>query len=161
MASTVSHFHWHNSKIVFRKFLGFCINIKENDNFQYFTSSLCFSFNIKSVLCGQPWFLRLYLQLWKHRVQTATLTLSLSVFRLQRWPFPSGVGQCCGRGDVLQQGEHESGRPWQQWMHCGNYRYTEEKHVAGCDLQKRTWESNKNDIRICRMKGKHEVRQLY
>lgn len=24
-------------------------------------------------------------------------------------------------------------------------------------LQKRTWESNKNDIRICRMKGKHEV----
>lgn len=25
-------------------------------------------------------------------------------------------------------------------------------------LQKRTWESNKNDIRICRMKGKHEVR---
>lgn len=25
--------------------------------------------------------------------------------------------------------------------------------------QKRTWESNKNDIRICRMKGKHEVRQ--
>ncbi|KTG36363.1 hypothetical protein cypCar_00004722 [Cyprinus carpio] len=23
-------------------------------------------------------------------------------------------------------------------------------------LQKRTWESNKNDIRICRMKGKHE-----
>lgn len=24
-------------------------------------------------------------------------------------------------------------------------------------LQKRAWESNKNDIRICRMKGKHEV----
>ena len=23
--------------------------------------------------------------------------------------------------------------------------------------QKRTWESNKNDIRVCRMKGKHEV----
>lgn len=36
-----------------------------------------------------------------------------------------------------------------------------EKHAVGCDLQKRTWESNKNDIRICRMKGKHEVRQLY
>lgn len=25
-------------------------------------------------------------------------------------------------------------------------------------LQKRTWESNKNDIRVCRMKGKHEVK---
>lgn len=24
-------------------------------------------------------------------------------------------------------------------------------------FQKRTWESNKNDIRVCRMKGKHEV----
>lgn len=27
-----------------------------------------------------------------------------------------------------------------------------------CLLQKRTWESNKNDIRVCRMKGKHEVK---
>ncbi|KAK5931063.1 hypothetical protein CgunFtcFv8_027245 [Champsocephalus gunnari] len=34
--------------------------------------------------------------------------------------------------------------------------------VAGDEMfysKKRTWESNKNDIRICRMKGKHEVRQ--
>lgn len=28
-------------------------------------------------------------------------------------------------------------------------------------LQKRTWESNKNDIRVCRMKGKHEVQGSY
>jgi len=28
-------------------------------------------------------------------------------------------------------------------------------------LQKRTWESNKNDIRVCRMKGKHEVKCSY
>ncbi|RXN16190.1 semaphorin-6B-like protein [Labeo rohita] len=32
-------------------------------------------------------------------------------------------------------------------------------HVSGDEMfysKKRTWESNKNDIRICRMKGKHE-----
>ncbi|XP_062416562.1 semaphorin-6B [Pungitius pungitius] len=35
--------------------------------------------------------------------------------------------------------------------------------VAGDEMfysKKRTWESNKNDIRICRMKGKHEVRRF-
>ncbi|TRY81643.1 hypothetical protein DNTS_025970, partial [Danionella cerebrum] len=33
-------------------------------------------------------------------------------------------------------------------------------HVSGDEMfysKKRTWESNKNDIRICRMKGKHEL----
>ncbi|TWW57833.1 hypothetical protein D4764_07G0005520 [Takifugu flavidus] len=37
-------------------------------------------------------------------------------------------------------------------------------NVAGDEMfysKKRTWESNKNDIRICRMKGKHEVRDPY
>ncbi|KAF3858416.1 hypothetical protein F7725_011617 [Dissostichus mawsoni] len=34
-------------------------------------------------------------------------------------------------------------------------------NMAGDEMfysKKRTWESNKNDIRVCRMKGKHEVR---
>lgn len=55
-------------------------------------------------------------------------------------------------------------------LNCKFTFYSTEEYKCGAYLnmfffyyishgQKRTWESNKNDIRICRMKGKHEVRQ--
>lgn len=37
--------------------------------------------------------------------------------------------------------------------------HTEQTDCASFLWQKRTWESNKNDIRVCRMKGKHEVQR--
>lgn len=121
--------------------------------------------HIKPVLCLQPCFPCSACSSGNSVLAPSHWLTSLSLFRLQGWPFPSGVGQRCGRWDVLQQGEHDSGRPAftaLRWRHCLEMIiWYGEKHAVGCDLQKRTWESNKNDIRICRMKGKHEVRQLY
>lgn len=69
---------------------------------------------------------------------------------LQRWPVQSRAGQHGRRRDVLQQGETYSQRTHAQ----------QDKSILTPSfvLQKRTWDSNKNDIRVCRMKGKHEVK---
>lgn len=81
--------------------------------------------------------------------------ISLSLFSsLQGRPFPRGAGQRGRRRDVLQQGKPVAAGHSVAWMHCESCL-----NILCFLLQKRTWESNKNDIRICRMKGKHEVRR--
>lgn len=84
---------------------------------------------------------------------------------VQRWFIQSGAGQHGRWWDVLQQGKI---------CVCTHTHTHTPKHVIDsvcmnaqqtyCDCvssQKRTWESNKNDIRVCRMKGKHEVKSSY
>lgn len=142
--------------------LGFC-NVKENHNFPSFTDSiLFFSFNIKSVCCQQPW-----LSGSTCSSRNAVLAEGHSDSVALCVPSP-GMTFSEWSWTMLQEMRCSTARWAWSWAAMtavdalfGNDCCTENKHVAGCDLQKRTWESNKNDIRICRMKGKHEVRDLY
>lgn len=140
--------------------LGLC-SVKEDHHFHSFTDpSLFFPFNIKPVLGRQPWF-------------SGSTCSSRNAVLAE------------GHSDSIALCFPSPGMTFSEWswtmlreMRCSTARWarsraamrdalfrndwcTENKRVAGCDLQKRTWESNKNDIRICRMKGKHEVRDLY